>query len=221
VLFRFILERDEDHPYLYPQAPFDRQMQEAKLAVLTDILVQELDSPDSHPYWKILAHTWCALVREQRSSSSQAESTAEVDTDGVIGPLQVNHEDEFVGSTERITDVGTKQAHEVVSAKIPIPQPSSAPSEPDSRPEDRYLEELLHRLEDLCSRHPPTDGMDVLSRPVEFSAFDTEVEAVGPETFSFIHWSDESEETYCERQEALKASTTAKASAPHHTNSSE
>jgi len=207
VLFHFILERDDDCPYLYPRAPFDRTAQGRQLMVLVDILVEQLDSEASHPSWKALAHMWCALVKERCSDFRRIEANAEQATINHPPASRENRDGaEVITDTLAATDHGTEAGgpgepnHGVRSfGLIPGRDPSSQPGGES----DRHLEGLLRQLADLCSHHPPADGMNLFSRPAEFSDLDMELHESGSQAFSFVKWLDGSKNSYLKDLKAV------------------
>ena len=159
LLFRYNLERDNEHPYVYPCGPPDLQAQEQKLSILVDILSEELQLHGSQPYWEVLLDSWRHMVQE-RHRALKLTNIAPVDIvrDGEVGEG---------ASANDSSDTWPFTIHPLVHGSLPGRVPA-----------------LLRRLDFLHGRYLHTTNES--TRPPQFTELDEEVGETGPTSFSFM-----------------------------------
>jgi hypothetical protein len=206
ILFRYLLERDHNHPYSYPDAPFDLQAQERKLWALVDILAHELEVEGPQAHWEVLLGPWCMLLRERYYDFLKGDTESVSGDDTLPGDrIQVPPE----------TDVGDHSDQDSGSAGHDAQWPFAL--RPLIEPDDQvdrpnrcfYLGKLLRYLDYLRRRYTPLDSHGKVGqigdsdsvRPPQFTELDAEIQKVGA-AFSFLNRHQDATESLLELRES-------------------
>jgi hypothetical protein len=189
ILFRSLLERDQEHPYNYPEAPFDARTQKQKLLIFVDILASELQINGLRAHWEVLLGPWTALLRGRYSDFLKRQTGSE---DNRLPEYQIHafpetNMDEYLNRDSE----SSANDDQWPFALRPIIEPEEQYDPPNQH---FYLGKVFRHLDYLQKRYTPSnvneevvpmDGSNSV-RPSQFTALDEEIQEVGAR-FDFLN----------------------------------